>query len=67
MRRFKFIDARIVLFQAIEKDVSRVRISMKEIVDENLFNEVFDQCVCDVCALFFLMLSPSILELTRIF
>jgi len=39
MRRFKFIDARIVLFQAIEKDVSRVRISMKEIVDENLFNE----------------------------
>lgn len=53
MRRFKFIDARIVLFQAIEKDVSRVRISMKEIVDENLFNEVFDQCVCDVCALFF--------------
>ena len=57
MRRFKFIDARIVLFQAIEKDVSRVRISMKEIVDENLFNEVFDQCVCDVCALFFLKLA----------
>lgn len=53
MRRFKFVDARIVLFQAIEKDVSRVRISMKEIVDENLFNEVFDQCVCDVRALFF--------------